>query len=86
MVSEASVRGHWRWTSISGSKPWRTDCARTCKRRRSNAWRQLLNVGICIRLAGGSDVGICLAGYSERERRKMLDAVDLFRDHDTAKR
>jgi hypothetical protein len=24
--------------------------------------------------------------YSERERRKMLDVVDLFRDHDTAKR
>jgi len=24
--------------------------------------------------------------YSESERRKMLDAVDLFRDPDTAKR
>jgi hypothetical protein len=24
--------------------------------------------------------------YSERERRKMLDVVDLFREHDTAKR
>jgi uncharacterized protein DUF6361 len=22
-------------------------------------------------------------GYSERERRKMLDVVDLFREHDT---
>ena len=33
--------------------------------------------------AGGDDVDVVWLNYSERERRKMLDVVDLFGEHDT---
>ncbi len=33
--------------------------------------------------AGGNDVDVVWLDYSERERRKMLDVIDLFREHDT---
>ena len=41
-------------------------------------------VGVVIRLAGELLMSAFVwLDYSERERRKMLDVVDLFREHDT---